>query len=122
LNLPLWGFLRGAAYQGVCLLGIYSIHLFLPFVNTSTTGVVYTLGMAEIIWKLDELLKEHDITPARLEREIVRLGYDFGTKSIYRFKGDGPTNVNRGSLEAIIAGLRSITGKDLNVQDLLEYR
>ncbi len=78
--------------------------------------------MAEIIWKLDELLEEHDITPARLEREIVRAGYDFGHKSIYRFKGDGPGNVNRGSLEAIIAGLRSITGKDLNVQDLLEYR
>jgi hypothetical protein len=78
--------------------------------------------MTKIIWKLDQLLEEYDITPARLEREIVRLGYDFGTKSIYRFKGQGPININRGSLEAIIAGLRSITGKDLNVQDLLEYR
>jgi hypothetical protein len=78
--------------------------------------------MDKIIWKLDQLLEEYDITPARLEREIVRQGYDFGTKSIYRFKGQGPINVNRGSLEAIIAGLRSITKQDIGVSDLLEFK
>ncbi len=78
--------------------------------------------MDKVIWKLDKLLEEYDITPARLEREIIRAGYDFGFKSIYRFTGQGPTNVNRGSLEAIIAGLRSVTGKDIGVSDLLEYK
>lgn len=115
-------FLRGVAYQGVCLLGIYSIHMSLLHVNTSWTWVVYTLDMGKLVWKLEKVVEEYDITPARLEREIVRLGYTFGAKSIYRFMGEGPININRGSLEAIISGLRSITGKNIGVADLLEYQ
>jgi molybdenum cofactor biosynthesis enzyme MoaA len=78
--------------------------------------------MSKLIWKLDNMLQTSGITPAQLEREIIRLGYEFGAKTIYRFTGGGPTNLNRGSLEAIISALRSLTRQDVNVQDLLEYR
>ena len=83
---------------------------------------MYTAAMTKVAWKFDALLEAHNVTPAQLQREIIRQGYDFGAKSIYRFTGDGPANVNRGSLEAIIAGLRGVTKTDINVQDLLEYR
>lgn len=78
--------------------------------------------MSKLTWKLDAVLQEHSITPAQLEREIVRLGYEFGAKTIYRFTGPGPMNLNRNSLEAIISALRSLTRQEVNVQDLLEYQ
>ena len=78
--------------------------------------------MNRLVWKLDDVLRTSGISPAQLEREIIRLGYEFGAKTIYRFTGDGPTNLNRGSLEAIIAALRSLTKREVNVQDLLEFR
>lgn len=78
--------------------------------------------MGKLIWKLDGVLQTSEITPAQLEREIIRLGYEFGAKTIYRFTGEGPTNLNRGSLEAIISALRSLTKQEVNVQNLLEYK
>ncbi len=78
--------------------------------------------MSRLTWKLDDALQASGITPAQLEREIIRLGYEFGAKTIYRFTGEGPTNFNRGSVEAIISALRSLTSREVNVQDLLEYR
>lgn len=78
--------------------------------------------MGKLVWKLDMALETSGVTPAQLEREIIRLGYEFGAKTIYRFTGEGPTNLNRGSLEAIISALRSLTRQEVNVQDLLEYQ
>ncbi len=78
--------------------------------------------MSKLTWKLDAALQNHGITPAQLEREIVRLGYEFGAKTIYRFTGTGPMNLNRNSFEAIISALRSLTRQEVNVQDLLEYQ
>lgn len=78
--------------------------------------------MSKLIWKLDGVLQTSGVTPAQLEREIIRLGYEFGAKTIYRFTGEGPINLNRGSLEAILSALRSLTKEQVNVQDLLEYR
>lgn len=78
--------------------------------------------MGKLIWKLDDVLQTSGIKPAQLEREIIRLGYEFGAKTIYRFTGEGPINLNRGSLEAILSGLRSLTGREIDIQDLLEYR
>ena len=50
------------------------------------------------------------------------MGFKFGSGTIYRFtKGDGPTNMHKGSLAAIIAALRSLTGQDVTVCDLLDY-
>ena len=78
--------------------------------------------MSKLVWKLNDLLRSSAITPAQLEREIIRLGYEFGAKTIYRFTGEGPINFNRGSLEAIISALRSLTKRDIKIQDLLEYQ
>lgn len=78
--------------------------------------------MNRLVWKFDDVLRTSGISPAQLEREIIRLGYEFGAKTIYRFTGEGPVNLNRGSLEAIIAALRSLTKREVNVQDLLEFQ
>lgn len=91
-------------------------------VNTSVVPLVYSLTVARLIWKFDEYLKNQQLTPADVEREIIRLGYTFGSRTIYRFKGQGPDNLNRGSLEAILTALRSLTGKPVQITDLLEYQ
>jgi len=79
--------------------------------------------VAEITWKLKTYLRTHDIKPRQVENEVIRLGYEFGRNTIYRLlSGEGPANVNRGTLAKIIAALRSITGEQVQVSDLLEYR
>jgi hypothetical protein len=78
--------------------------------------------MSKVVWKLRGYMEERGISPAELEREIIRIGYNWGTKTIYRFvRDDGPINANRDSLAALIAALRSLTGRKVNIQDLLEY-
>lgn len=77
--------------------------------------------MVEVRWKLDEVLSRHGLTPADVEREVIRLGYKWGAKTIYRFTGPGPKLVSRESLAVLLRALRSLTGKRLAVADLLEY-
>jgi hypothetical protein len=78
--------------------------------------------MGKVIWKLRRYIEERGISPAELEREIIRLGYNWGAKTIYRFvRDDGPVNANRDTLAALIEALRSLTGRKVNIQDLLEY-
>ncbi len=74
-----------------------------------------------IIWKFDQCLQEYDLTPAQVERKIIRLGYEFGAKTIYRFTGAGPTNINKGSLEAILTALTSLTKIPVTINDLIEF-
>ena len=84
--------------------------------------MVYTRRMARVDWKFDDLLARHGLTPADVEREIIRRGYKWGTKTVYRFSGEGPSLISRDStLPAIIDALRSLTGKQVSVCDLLEY-
>ena len=78
--------------------------------------------MARILWKLPEYLEKHNLTPLQVERESVKAGAPLGKNSIYRLiKDDGPSNVNRNSLAAIINALRSLTGEEVTPNDLLEY-
>ena len=77
--------------------------------------------MPKTRWKLDQYLLEHSLNAADVEREIVRLGFKWGERTIYRFTGEGPANINRGSLTALIAALRSLTKRKVRVNDLLEF-
>ncbi len=52
----------------------------------------------------------------------MRLGYEFGAKTIYRFTGAGPTNINKGSLEAILAALTNLAKSPVTVSDLIEFK
>lgn len=79
--------------------------------------------MAELVWHLRDLMKRYDIAPLDIEREAIRLGYNIGKNVIYRLAThDGPQRFDRSSLLAIVAALRSLTKKPIQVGDLLEYR
>ena len=78
--------------------------------------------MAKVIWKFDEVLSRHGLSPAEVEREIIRLGHSWGTKTIYRFTGGGPKLVSRETLAVLIEALRSLSKKTVTVSDLLEYQ
>ena len=80
------------------------------------------LGVGVIKWKFPEVLQHHNLRPRDVETEAIKLGYTFGRNTIYRLlKEDGPVNVNRDSLAAVIASLRSLTKQPIKVQDILEY-
>jgi hypothetical protein len=79
--------------------------------------------MTPIDWKLSEVIATHGLTPLQVEREAQRLGYAFGTNTIYRLiRGDGPRLVDRESLAAVVAALRSLTGEAIDAGDLLMYK
>lgn len=78
--------------------------------------------VTNLVWKLRPYLRAHGLRARDVENEAIRLGHQLGRNTIYRvLQGDGPTNFNRDTLVAIIAALRSLTGKKVMVGDLLEY-
>ena len=67
-------------------------------------------------WKVYEILKAHDISVYRLMKES---GLAQGT--VYRLvKGDTST-VNAETLDRVMTTLRRLTGKRLQISDLLDY-
>ena len=87
------------------------------------TRLCYNLFyMGRITWKLKRFIEGHNLKARQVETEAIRLGYTFGRNTIYRLlKDEGPVNINRDSLTAVIAALRSLTGRKVKVGDLLEY-
>ena len=67
-------------------------------------------------WKVKEFLQAHNITPYRLMKES---GLSQGTA--YRLANNNFNSVNADIIDALIRALRSLTGRKVNVQDLLEY-
>jgi DNA-binding Xre family transcriptional regulator len=67
-------------------------------------------------WKLKELLVENDITPYRLGAESA-----VSANTIYKLTRKAPARVDMATLSLIIPALRRLTGKPINVQDLMEY-
>ena len=67
-------------------------------------------------WTVYEILESHDISPYRLMKES---GLAQGT--VYRLvKGDTST-VNADTLDRVMTTLRRLTGRDLQISDLLHY-
>ena len=67
-------------------------------------------------WKVKAFLDSHDITPYRLMKES---GLAQGT--VYRLVNDDTTGLNTETLNAVLDALSDLTGKALNVNDVLEY-
>lgn len=79
--------------------------------------------MGKVDWKLKSYLEEKNIKPRELENEVLRLGHTFGRNTIYRLiRDDGPANLSRDTLAALIDALRSLTKRKVKVSDLVEYR
>ena len=72
--------------------------------------------MVPVRWKVYQILEAHDISVYRLMKES---GLAQGT--VYRLvKGDTST-VNAETLDRVMTTLRRLTGKRLEISDLLEY-
>ena len=68
-------------------------------------------------WKIKELLREHGITPYRLMKDT---GLSQGTA--YRLANNDFNSVNADIIDVVVKALRKLTGKPVDVADLLEYR
>lgn len=74
--------------------------------------------MVSLDWKLRHFLEQHNISTLALSKAM-------GSKrvaTLYRLTSPKkpPTRVDLSTLEAVIAALRTLTGKAINVTDLLE--
>ena len=76
--------------------------------------------MATVGWTLAEYLERHGLTAYALGKEIG--GARMNT--VYRIarRGGEPQRVDLTILAAVISGLRRLTGEDVQIADVLEYR
>lgn len=78
--------------------------------------------MARTEWRLRELLQQMGIRPRQVETEAIRQGYTLGRNTVYRLiREDGPVNVNRTTLAAVISALRELSGRPIGVADILRF-
>jgi hypothetical protein len=70
--------------------------------------------MAQVTLKLRQYIEDHDLNARQVEREA-----GIGENTIYRVMR--ATNLNRNSLAGIIKALRKLTGKPVEIADVLEY-
>jgi len=78
--------------------------------------------MGEIAWNLVALMNQHGIRPLDIEREAIRLGYPIGKNVIYRVATpEGPQRIDRDTLAAIIAAMRSLLGREIVVGDVIRF-
>ncbi len=68
-------------------------------------------------WKVKQFLEAHRLTPYRLMKES---GLAQGT--VYRLVNGDTQNLNASTLDATIKALRTLTGKRVDIPDVLEYR
>jgi DNA-binding Xre family transcriptional regulator len=67
-------------------------------------------------WKVREFLDMHGVTPYRL---MAATGLAQGT--VYRLARNEATSVNTETLELVLVALRKLTGKKVELQDLLVF-
>ena len=86
------------------------------------TYICYSLLVGQIRWKLKAFMDERGIKPLDVEREAIRLGYDIGKNVIYRVAtAGGPKRIDRTTLVAVIAALRSITNESVEIDDVMQF-
>ncbi len=67
-------------------------------------------------WKVKQYLTDHNLSAYRLEKES---GLAHGT--VYRLVNGSTVNLNAATLDATIKALRQLTGKHVDISDVLEY-
>lgn len=70
-----------------------------------------------LVWKVKEFLEAHGVSAYRLMKEA---GLAQGTA--YRLAHNEASGLHLETLDAAIAALRRLTGKEVGLGDLLEYR
>lgn len=74
------------------------------------------MSVVPVFWTVREVLEDHGITPYRLMKES---GLAQGT--VYRLVNGDTRSLNADTLDRVMATLRRLTGKRLQVSDLLRY-
>ena len=69
-----------------------------------------------VMWKVRATLDEHGISPYRFMKES---GLSQGT--VYRLVNGTTCTINTDTLDRVVTTLRRLTGKHLELQDLLEF-
>ena len=78
--------------------------------------------MGAIAWKLVALMRQYGLRPLDIEREATKLGYPMGKNVIYRVATEeGPQRIDRATLTAIVAAIRSLTKVAVEVNDIVSY-
>ena len=74
------------------------------------------MAFVPVKWKVKELLGAHDVTPYRFWKES-----GLANRTAYRLVNGETTTVNTDTLDATIKALRTLTGRHIEIADLLEY-
>lgn len=70
-------------------------------------------------WRLKEFLQDHEITPYALSQQTAG---KLSMKSVYNLVADTPpTNVRVTTFDALIPALEQLTGRRVEISDLLGY-
>ncbi len=67
-------------------------------------------------WRLSEYLEENGITPYQLFKET-----GLSVNTIYPIARNEARRVDRDTLDRVLAGLRTLTGKPTDIGDILRY-
>lgn len=74
--------------------------------------------MATLEWKFKEYLKQHDVTPYRLQKE---LGGQVSHRLSYDWARERPERLHLAVLERVMAALEDLTGEPVEIGDLLTF-
>ena len=74
------------------------------------------MSVMPVKWKVKELLEAHDVTPYRFWKES-----GLANRTAYRLVNGETTTVNTDTLDATVKAVRVLTGKPVDIADLLEY-
>jgi DNA-binding Xre family transcriptional regulator len=69
-------------------------------------------------WKLKEFLEHHDITVYRLAKET---GDQLTRNTLYNLTTKEPKRIELNTIDVLIPALEQLTGKRVELSDLLEY-
>ena len=82
------------------------------------TYCVVQCSMATLEWKFKEYLKQHGITPYRLQKEM---GGQVSHRLTYDWARERPERLHLPVLERVMSALEGITGEPVDIKDFLEY-
>ena len=70
-----------------------------------------------MIWKAKEFLAQHQITAYKLKKES-----GIGQGTVYRLAKNEADGVELDTLDAVLTALCQLTGKNVKLTDILEFR
>jgi Cro/C1-type HTH DNA-binding domain len=72
-----------------------------------------------IVWKLKPFLEHHNISAYALAKQVAP---KLASNTVYSLVRETPKRVDMESLEMILIALKELTGKKVDIPQLLEYK